>query len=87
MEGAIFPLPPSIYTQLVFNKVAIYSLVNEHDLFLCVCSILRIFIHSRGLDLGKRAPESGVGIHRKVQPTLILAFLESVLFGWIPCSA
>ena len=34
---------------------------------LCVCSTLRIFIHSRGLD---RGPESGVEIHRKVQATV-----------------
>ncbi|KAK7795463.1 hypothetical protein U0070_011078, partial [Myodes glareolus] len=31
--------------------------------------IKRIFIHSRGPDSGRCAPESGVGIHRKVQAT------------------
>ena len=50
------PLPTNIYTRLEFNKVAIYSLVNE-QVSCCLCaSTLRILIHSRGLGSGKRAP-------------------------------
>ena len=62
------PLPTGINTRLEFNKVAIYSLVNE-QVSLCLCLFKLLGQSSILVDSSqeKRAPESGLGIHRKVR--------------------